>query len=606
MAGLREWGVQFSAEGLGLWEGTILSIPGMVRRGETYCGTVDAYNALAGTFGWARAQEARPEGPLRPSADLRPYQREAARWLTSEGGGGILALPCQTGKTRTVLEALATLDVARTVIVGPATAGLQWAGQAADYLGWETFLLEGRGGDSGRVLCLGCRGEGRACDLCRGLNGASLGYRLARDAQAALAEMARCRLTYVSYDALYAHRGETDTDIGYARADLPGALPALLAQGRGFWGAVVADEAHRLRGRAQKKKGSLSPVKRVEAFRVLAGHDGLLPVGADADVYGPPAERVIFTTGTPQYGRVRDNWSLLDLLTGGKWGDAYTFDRRYCQGAFTERGWDNKGASALATTELSWRLKRYMWRRDREDILPDMPVKQRVTRWVTPPAKLVAQRLDDLALFDEEALDDAPEAALSAAERGAFEKQSRETLSEKLPQVLDAVAEACQEGQRVMVFCFHKEAARRFSREVQKLATRRPESGGWASKDEPRVWTVDGSVAPRSRVAMAAAFSNLPAGLGAVLVSTIDALQEAVTIRGINTVHFAELHHNPKAIGQAEDRGYQPDSRGLVVVYWAARGTFDEKMVRKLVDKSEQARDVLEDRDADHMAKSLR
>jgi hypothetical protein len=512
-----------------------------------------------------------------------------------------------SGKTRVVLESLATWDVPRALIVGPATAGLQWAQQAREYLGWETFLLEGRAGDRGRVPCLRCgtrrRVEGGApCPACRGANGAPLGYRLVRDAAGVYRELDGCKLTYVSYDALYGHRGRGRTGVGYAREDLPGALPTLLTEGREFWGAIIADEAHRLRGRSKRSGGKTSHVQRVEAFRTLVGHDALLPAGRDSDEYGPLARRVVLVTGTPQYGRVRDNWSLLDLLTGGKWGDGpRAFDIRYCAAVQGEWGWDNRGASALARIELPGRLGRYIWRRNRADILPDMPPKTRKVEWVEPSrAAIEAAEFD--ALFD---IGDGPDLA-EQVEQGAFEKQSKETLSDKLPILEEVIEQGCQEGLRIMVFCYHKQAVRKLSKTLLRLATRTASRGGWATKDEPRVWTVDGSIQPRARVAMAQAFQDVPEGFGAVLVATIDSLQEAVTIRGIDAVHFAELHHNPKAIEQAEDRGYQPDSKGLVVTYWAARGTLDEALVGKLVDKSEQARDVHHDREAASLARTLR
>ena len=92
-------------------------------------------------------------------------------------------------------------------------------------------------------------------------------------------------------------------------------------------------------------------------------------------------------TGTPYLAKPAGLWSILFILLGMRFGRARDFDIRYCNGHQGQWGWDNRGATNMG--ELSERLKHYMVRRMKSEVMKEMPAVTRIVRWVegTPTAK---------------------------------------------------------------------------------------------------------------------------------------------------------------------------------------------------------------------------
>jgi len=82
------------------------------------------------------------------------------------------------------------------------------------------------------------------------------------------------------------------------------------------------------------------------------------------------AKRKIAATGTPISNRANDLYNILDFLSPGCMGNYWNFIERYCLknqwgGIFGYKNMD----------ELKIRLKKYMIRRTREEVLPELPEK---------------------------------------------------------------------------------------------------------------------------------------------------------------------------------------------------------------------------------------
>jgi SNF2 family DNA or RNA helicase len=73
-------------------------------------------------------------------------------------------------------------------------------------------------------------------------------------------------------------------------------------------------------------------------------------------------------------------------------------------------------------------------------------------------------------------------------------------------------------------------------------------------------------------------------------------------LRGAQSVHFVDLHWNPAALFQAEDRPYEPGCTGLTILYYIVRQSVDEHVEHVVLPKirdmdkvtnEEQAREAL-------------
>lgn len=122
------------------------------------------------------------------------------------------------------------------------------------------------------------------------------------------------------------------------------------------------DEGHRLMGR--KSKAALALVEACDT-----------------------ATNRLTLTGTPIWSETRNFYMQLRLVLGRRFGKAFDFDVRYCNGHFGEHGFINKGASH--TEELKQRLSHYTVRRTKAEVAQQLPALARSVRWVDgePDAK---------------------------------------------------------------------------------------------------------------------------------------------------------------------------------------------------------------------------
>jgi SNF2 family DNA or RNA helicase len=109
------------------------------------------------------------------------------------------------------------------------------------------------------------------------------------------------------------------------------------------WGCIIADEATKIANPHAKQSRA---IKRLRARDRIA------------------------LTGTPISNRAQEVWSIIDFCRSGAFGSYYDFMNRYCVknqwgGVF---GYQN-------TDELRAKLKRFMIRRTKKEVLPDLPEK---------------------------------------------------------------------------------------------------------------------------------------------------------------------------------------------------------------------------------------
>lgn len=82
---------------------------------------------------------------------------------------------------------------------------------------------------------------------------------------------------------------------------------------------------------------------------------------------------VILLSGTPLLSRPAELFSLLNIIDQKNWTNWYDYARRFCDMKQTRWGMDFSGASN--TQELHARIKRYFIRREKKDVLKELPEK---------------------------------------------------------------------------------------------------------------------------------------------------------------------------------------------------------------------------------------
>lgn len=505
---------------------------------------------------------------------LRDYQKDGAIFLARRAYA-INADPMRSGKTAQALTASVFVDSRRTLIVSPALAKWVWAAEIAKWLKEEAVVLEGLGSDSLRVYCLACdsRGhiDGKRCEACKMGNGQSRGFRLfnvredscrkhkfagtgtcPKCIEALHEQVEKSRYVIVNYDLLVAQKKIDAAGGAYYRDDLQGWGP-FLAQHR--FDLAIADEAHLLRGFStdQSKKGT----SRREKFNQVV----------------EAIPRVWALTGTPVFGYTRDLWGQLDAISrgcvsGGENRLPFSFHVRYCEGHKGEYGWKADGRALLADTELPERLKYLMIKRPRSQILASMPAKVRQV-----------VRIDD-----ERDNKTTPRIPKNSDNESRITRLMRATFDVKVSAVVENVIAEMAEGNKVVVFALLRESAERLEKAIARTAMSR-EFATKMREVNAQTWLAHGDASTQARFEMSRAFREHE-GAGA-FVTTIDAVQVAVSLKGATSVHFAEMHWQPSAMLQAEDRPYELGVTGLSIVYYVVRGSIDEHMEQALLPKIE-------------------
>lgn len=593
---------------------------------------------------------------------LRGYQKQAVLFLLYRAYG-ICGLPMRTGKCLVALAAAIALGARQVLIVAPAQVKWVWAAEIAKWCKTPAIILEGRSGQEAQRYCMTCKGKGLApdgswCEDCRQLNGQSYGYQilevrtvskpvraphiplptprclrrrarvihhaetrlnlmprerpygppypradqieLMRQAVEALRELGgeyqcskhpevrstdstvlcmRCRqellaelraAPYVisNYDILVAQEHHTGAgEIVGERLDLPGWAPMIP------WisfDLAVLDEIQLLRGRPEKKRRGKSRKDRSAAALVN------IP-------------RVWGLTGTLIFNFTRDQYGPIDVCSDGLFGQPfYDFDRRYCQGHTNiHGGWNADGRSLLAETELKRRMDILMLKRERKEILPELPAKQRQV--VHVDAKSVLP----------------PFARAEADRRAAIGRSLALTLDHKLDVIATTVVAEMLEGNCVVVFTYIRKNAERVFRAIEEEA-KKPQNRLRLRGLNAQTWLAHGEVSSKARYDLSVRFcEHAASGAAGAFVSTIDAMQTGISLKGASSVHFAELHYSPAAMLQAEDRPYEVGITGLSIVYYVLRGSIDEHIIDVLMPKFETQTLLEETEGADDARRAL-
>lgn len=310
---------------------------------------------------------------------------------------------------------------------------------------------------------------------------------------------------------------------------------------------LIADEAHYCKN---------SKAKRSKAVKELA----------------EKIDRVILLTGTPITNRPLELFPLLNMVDPKAWPNFFTYAKRYCDARQTGFGWDFSGASNLS--ELHQKIKPYVIRRVKDQVLKELPAKRRATITIEMDDKS-RREYDRLITEAKAAIEEARETgeSLGAEHLALIEKSKQAAVKGKMKAALEWTSDFIESGQKLIVFTTHtftvSELMQAFGEQAVKV------TGG--DSQAARQQAVD-------------RFQNDESVR--LFVGNIKAAGVGLTLTAASDVAFLELAWTPGDHEQAEDRAHRiGQSSNVTAWYLLAENTIDEKifnlleMKRQVVDK---------------------
>jgi SWI/SNF-related matrix-associated actin-dependent regulator 1 of chromatin subfamily A len=194
----------------------------------------------------------------------------------------------------------------------------------------------------------------------------------------------------------------------------------------------------------------------------------------------PRTDRIWFLTGTPVKNRTVDLFPILRSCAPevlGPYASFLKFAYQYC-GAYSGRfGLDTSGASH--TEELRERLKPFMLRREKREVLTELPprVVSKIDLECTPAVKKVIEE------EEKKTIEQAGESDPAMFKLGEIARIRQAIAKYKVPVSVDYIKDLLDEEDKIVVFYYHREVLHGLQRALHAI---------------PSVF-IDGSVAPGRR-----------------------------------------------------------------------------------------------------------
>ncbi len=277
---------------------------------------------------------------------------------------------------------------------------------------------------------------------------------------------------------------------------------------------------------------------------------------------GIKTKYTIFLTGTPVMSRPIEAFALLNFLDKERFNNFFHFTQRY-------GGW--KGAAPMNLQDLHDRTKDLVIRRKKDQVLKELPVKQRNDLYVEL-TKDERKEYNELLkeMFGRWKMEGRPSIQHMPKLQGFL-------IEKKLPRLIEMIDEFLDNDRSILIFsCYIKPLKLLTEHYGAKAALLTGEMNKTLRQE-----SIDRLVSKQAQVGL---FSLKAAGMG------IDGLQKA-----IDTVVFIDMDWIAASHEQAEDRTHRIGQKGQVQVYYMmCEGTIDEDMRDTLKEKQEIA-DIIVD-----------
>ena len=277
---------------------------------------------------------------------------------------------------------------------------------------------------------------------------------------------------------------------------------------------------------------------------------------------GVKTKYVIFLTGTPVMSRPIEAFSLLNFLDRDRFNNFFHFTQRY-------GGW--KGAAPMNLQDLHDRTKDLVIRRKKEQVLTELPAKQRNDLYVEL-TKDERKEYNELLkeLFGKWRVDGKPSIKHMPKLQGFL-------IDKKVPRLVEMIDEFLDNDKPILIFSNYI-APLKFL--LEHYGTQAALLTGEMNRNE-RQESIDRLTTGKAKIGL---FSLMAAGMG------IDGLQHK-----IDTVVFLNCDFVPANHEQAEDRTHRIGQTAQVQVYYMlCDGTIDEYM-RDILKEKQAVADMIVD-----------
>ena len=324
------------------------------------------------------------------------------------------------------------------------------------------------------------------------------------------------------------------------------------------WDVIIADEATRIANPMAKQARAIKKLR---------------------------AKHRIAMTGTPISNRANEVWNVIDFINPGAFGNYWTFLQRYCLknqwgGIFGYQHMD----------ELRERLRRYMIRRLKAEVLPELPAKINtdIPFEMTKEELELYKKLKKEILFEIEARDIAKVETPMTIQytlvkmlrlrqlADSMELLGYNTQSSKLAVLKEMLSDALDDGRKAIVFTQFAEMADILERE---LAEWKPLKISGKIKEEYRD--------------VVAKFNDIEEHKVLVMTS---AGQFGLNIQRASVIFHYDQEWSLAKMQQREGRAHRIGQKDTVLVYnLLAKGTVDYYVKKVLHAKAELSNQILGD-----------
>jgi SWI/SNF-related matrix-associated actin-dependent regulator 1 of chromatin subfamily A len=342
------------------------------------------------------------------------------------------------------------------------------------------------------------------------------------------------------------------------------------------WDVLICDEAHALKNWSAKRTQS------------VLGEEGLMR----------RTHRTVFLSGTPLENYPKEIWTIAASVCPAKFGNWWSFAKRYCGLHKEETGYGSRVVDTGATHlgELRQRLRAtFMIRRLKKDVLKELPPKRR--QLVVLGDSKVDWSLDPDFKRWHELYDQAYEARLAALESAktqdeykkaakrleeftgvAFKDMSalrHKTAVAKLPACIAYVDELLEAHvDKLVIFAHHRDVMNALAEKYGNQAV-----------------SIHGGT---SKIEREKAVKKFQEGDARIFIGELKTAGVGLNLHAASTVVFIEIDWNPAKLTQAEDRLCRIGQKKMVhVIHLVLDGTLDVNMCKRILKKQNMFNEVL-------------
>ena len=277
---------------------------------------------------------------------------------------------------------------------------------------------------------------------------------------------------------------------------------------------------------------------------------------------------VLALSGTPILNKPMEFFNILNLLTPTVFKSQYKFGEQFC--GMEHNGYGFSYSGATNTELLNFLLKSIMIRREKKEVLKDLPPKRREFMYIGIPNQII--RMHDAAELDlANAVKDYNTRGLSSGERSERRMLAITALGylrqvvgmAKAEQTLEIVRPTLEAGEKIVIFGHHKAVLDKLEEDVTKA--------GYANV------RIDGQVTGKKRQKLIDEFQENPDCK--VMIASILAMGMGVNLVSASSVFIVERQWTPAVEEQGEDRLWRiGQEKEVTVWYLVTADTVDDKM----------------------------